>query len=231
MSDLFAKKGAATDEVNTNHWRDNFEILNKSDTASRYRDMVLKRSRMLEMITDKQSAILDLGCGTGPFLKYFNERGFDNMFAIEPDADLIKKIPTEVKATVRACRAEQIDFASDKFDVVFVYCVLHHLEGIKAYQAACAEIYRVLKPGGLVFIMEPGQWQVFRMVEIASKVLGLVSKTFRVFSECMVEEEVLQHFFIRNHGVVRDALLEAGMHPIIDRYFVYSWIFTARKPK
>jgi hypothetical protein len=34
--------------------------------------MVLKRSRLRELLTDKESKILDLDCGSGPFLKYFS---------------------------------------------------------------------------------------------------------------------------------------------------------------
>ncbi len=181
------------------------------------------------MVTDRNKKILDLGCGSGPFLQYFTERGYTNLYAIEPDKDLIKNIPATVKVDVRVCMAEQIDFESEMFDVVFVYGVLHHLKGVAAYREACREICRVLKPGGQVFIMEPGQYQVFRAMEAGVKVLGYVSRTFKAFSECLDEERETQHFFIRNHGVVRDTLLEGGLRPVVDRYFLYSWIFTATK--
>jgi SAM-dependent methyltransferase len=215
--------------VNTAQWNANSVVLIQSRSAHLHRDMVLKRSRLLEMVTDRNKKILDLGCGSGPFLQYFTERGYTNLYAIEPDADLIKNIPATVKADVRVCRAEEIDFESGMFDVVFVYGVLHHLQGIPAYQQASREICRVLKPGGQLFIMEPGQYQVFRTVEVLAKMLGYVSRTFKAFSECLEEERETQHFFIRNHGVVRDTLLEGGMRPIVDRYFLYSWIFTATK--
>jgi ubiquinone/menaquinone biosynthesis C-methylase UbiE len=172
---------------------------------------------------------LDLGCGSGPFLRYFAERGFKNLYAVEPDADLVRGIPTDLPVEIRNCRAERIEFDDEMFDAVFVYGVLHHLKGIQAYQEACREIGRVLKPGGVVFVMEPGCNSVFRVVEVGSKILGVFSRTFKAFSECLEEEKTDQHFFIRNHQVVKDALVRDGFQPIVDRYFLYSWIFTASK--
>jgi len=44
-----------------------------------------------------------------------------------------------------------IHFLSNKFDVVFVFTVLHHVVG---WQGALKEINRVLKPGGIVSLCE-----------------------------------------------------------------------------
>ena len=141
---------------------------------------------------------------------------------------LVANIPKGL-GDVRVGKAEALPFESDFFQTVWVYGVLHHLSGPDAYRAACKEIVRVLAPGGRVFIMEPGRYRTFQAIEAAAGVLGLVSKTFRALRETMDEERPLQHLFLREHGVVREELERLGLTPEVDSYFVYSWLYTARK--
>lgn len=188
-----------------------------------HRRMVLQRSRFHELVVDKRQKILDVGCGTGPFLVYFSSVGFQNLYGVEPDTALIKNIPEALKAGVASCTAEDMPYGDGVFDAVFVYGVLHHLKGREVYSSACREIHRVMKPGGFLFVMEPGRYRVFRMMEMMSQVLGHVSRTFRAFSSCLKEEEKEQHLFLKNHGVVRDHLLRLGFQKVVDDYFLHAY--------
>lgn len=215
--------------VNTDHWNANSVVLIESTLSKLHRKAILNRSRFTEL-AGKEMRIMDMGCGSGPFLAYFWSQGYRNLAAIEPDPELTKNIPSHIKVDVRHCLAEHIDFPDESFDVVFVYGVLHHLKGIESYRAACAELYRILKPGGMIFIMEPGRYRLFVALEIVAGMLGLVSKTFRAFAETMRQERPEQHFFLKNHDAVRQCLLGKGLKALKDDYFLYSWLFTARKP-
>ena len=217
--------------VNSPQWDANSVVLIGSKLARWHRNLLIRQCRFHRFVQDRNAKLLDLGCGSGPFLEYFTEAGFTNLSGIEPEARLIQNIPSHIHADVRQCMAEKINFADESFDVVWIYGVLHHLKGLAAYEAACQEIHRILKPGGVVFIIEPGQWTVFRLVEISAKILGKVSKTFRAFSECLDEETVEQHFFIKNHLRIRESLLRQGFKPVVNRYFVYSWMFAAHKAR
>lgn len=219
---------SGTTPVNTSQWNANSVVLVESSLAKAHRALMLRLAGFHSLVR-KDMKIMDLGCGSGPFLAYFWSRGYRSLAAIEPDAALTKNIPPHVQVDLRHCAAERIDFPDATFDVVFVYCVLHHLKGIEAYRAACSEIHRVLKPGGMVFISEPGRYRVFRALEAASYLLGFVSKTFKAFYGTMEEERTEQHFFLKHHGVVREALLGKGFRALKDDYFFYSWIFTAQK--
>jgi len=216
--------------LNSTEWQANSVVLIESRLAQMHRAVVIWLSGFFRLV-DRKERILDLGCGSGPFLSYFASKGYRNLCGIEPDAALIRNIPAGLPAEVKNCRAEDIDYPDGHFDVIFIYCVLHHLKGTEAYRAACGEINRLLKPGGLVFIMEPGRYRLFLAIEVVTKFLAVFSRTFRAFAATMVEEEVDQHFFLRNHRVVSDSLLSYGFRPVVDDYFIYSWIFTARKPK
>lgn len=217
--------------VNTDKWNNNSLILLDSRISKLHRKILFRLSKLTILLTDKNIKLLDLGCGAGPFLKYFNQKGFKNLYGVEPDKDLISKIPKKLFVEIKNCRAEKIEYRANTFDAVFVYGVLHHLKGIAAYESASSEIMRILKPGGLVFIIEPGNYRIFRTIEIITKIISPLFKTFKALSECMDDEVLEQHFFIKNHSTVRKSLLKNKAKPVVDRYFLYSWIFTARKAK
>ncbi len=147
----------------------------------------------IEMVTDRNKKIYR------PWLRlralssmFHGGRGYtQNLYAIQsPDKGLDQEHPGHRKEVdVRVCMAEQIDFESEMFDVVFVYSMSYTiLKRVAAYREACREICRNAKPGRTeVFIMGLGQYQVFRAMEGGVKVLGYVSQAFKAFSECLDE--------------------------------------------
>jgi 2-polyprenyl-3-methyl-5-hydroxy-6-metoxy-1,4-benzoquinol methylase len=222
----------SSNSVNTEQWRNNYAVFVDSRLADVFRKLVLKQSLFNELVTDKNKKILDLGCGSGAFLRYLASRGFRNLYGAEPDVELAKRIPSGVAIEVRNCRAENLAFEDCTFDVVHIYKVLHHLKGLSSYSACCDEIYRVLKPGGLVFIMEPGGPWMLRMRAVGVKFLGVVSETFRALSEARDEETDLHCFFAENHHLIKDYCKnEKGFKVMVDKYSLSIWLFTFQKPK
>ena len=102
-------------------------------------------------------SILEVGCGAGYGLeqisKTFNPKeyyAFDiNQKMIYLSAAKVKK----KKLNVQLFLGDVLNtgLPSNKFDVVFVFTVLHHVEG---WREALKEINRVLKPKGLLLINE-----------------------------------------------------------------------------
>ena len=191
--------------------------------------MRVKRSMFNELVTDKSKKILDLGCGSGPFLKYLASNGFHNLYGIEPDAALLEHVPPGVALDVKHCKAENIAFEDSYFDVVFVYGVLYLLKGLDSYKASCNEICRVLKPGGLLFVIEPGARMILKM-RGAVRLLGMVSSTFKELSVILEENKENHVFFVKNHKFIKDYMkTEKDFKVIVDKYFLHSWFLTARK--
>lgn len=100
--------------------------------------------------------ILDLGAGDGTCLAYFNQyfpeaslSGIDvSVLSIEEAA--AKRIPnTEVKVY----NGETIPYADHEFDCILIATVLHHIS-FDLHPGILKEAYRVLKPGGKLFIIE-----------------------------------------------------------------------------
>jgi SAM-dependent methyltransferase len=101
---------------------------------------------------------LDLGCGTGVITVALAERGFDvvgvdhspDMLAIAEEK--LARAPAAGKHELMTADARDLPVGSAEFDCVTCQGLLHHLEDIRP---CIAEIVRVLKPGGFLYVSEP----------------------------------------------------------------------------
>ena len=95
---------------------------------------------------DRVDAILDLGAGTGKFTELLTDRA-ERVVAVEPSEAMLGFLRAKL-TTVEALlgSAESIPVADAAVDVVSVAQAFHWFDRI----SACAEIARVLKPGGLL---------------------------------------------------------------------------------
>lgn len=92
------------------------------------------------------SALLDIGCGSKPYLPFFIGR-----VAAYTGLDLM---PTEFADVVAS--SEKLPFPDDRFNVVISTQVFEHIpEPAKTTQ----EMLRVLKPGGFAFVSLPFVWE------------------------------------------------------------------------
>jgi ubiquinone/menaquinone biosynthesis C-methylase UbiE len=98
-------------------------------------------------------SILDVGTGTGDFLKVLTE-DFPSaaIVGVDPDSksleEAAKKFP---EITFQKMGAEKLLFKANSFDVVSISMALHHLPKI---QKSLKEIKRVVKPGGWIIVNE-----------------------------------------------------------------------------
>jgi tellurite methyltransferase len=107
---------------------------------------------------NQNAKILDAGCGSGRNLYYFLRNGFE-VFGIDQDTDAIDhnismakvlspELPTE---NFQISSVEKMPFESEKFDVVISSAVLHFAENLDQFNAMFLEMWRVLKPQGILF--------------------------------------------------------------------------------
>jgi len=114
--------------------------------------------------------VLDVGCGTGMFLKLLKEK-HDGVEAIGIDPDkgaleIATKRLTKFK-DVKLIRGfgETLPFEDETFDIVFSTLAFHHMPtDIK--QKAIKEIFRVLKKGGKLAIVDFGTARHHRFYKI-----------------------------------------------------------------
>lgn len=136
---------------------------------------LLTRMKALDEIENPQ--VLDVGCGTGRtairIAKALKNGG--HLYGIDIYSKLaipgnaldtvqnnarIEKV--ENKTTFQYGSATDIPFEKNRFDIVNVSSVLHEVHDPNGQDKAMQELYRVLKPGGYLYLSEWNQtsWQL-----------------------------------------------------------------------
>lgn len=100
---------------------------------------------------DKGLQIVDAGCGYGDLLMTLRARGYTNLAGIEPDEVCLAAAKKEGLAVTQGTLSET-RLLNGCADAVIVNQVFHHVDD---YDAALVELHRVIKPGGLLCILEP----------------------------------------------------------------------------
>jgi len=99
------------------------------------------------------SKVLELGCGTGIFSEKLSTTGIQ-LSSIDLSPDLLEQAKDRIKnknVQFYLQDAENLEFSDNTFDTVLGTSILHHLR----IERALSEIYRVLKPKGLMVFSEP----------------------------------------------------------------------------
>lgn len=97
--------------------------------------------------------VLDVGCGTGRWLRRYREFGFQAMGVDATPGMLGRAIECGTTAPLIAGEACYLPFASATFDCVSDITVVQHIPRLLQPQAL-REMMRVLKPGGRLILME-----------------------------------------------------------------------------
>ena len=107
-----------------------------------------KRLEEIEKVSNQKGKILDIGCGLGSFLKVAHEAGFE-VFGQDVSNFCASQIKNNMNINIFEGFLEELNLTKNFFDVVTLWDVIDHSE---EPSKLLKEIYRVLKPGGLVVI-------------------------------------------------------------------------------
>ncbi len=105
----------------------------------------------VEKYSPKKGRILDVGAAAGFFLKVAKDKGW-KVWGVEPSKWSAKFANENYKVNVKQGVLEEAKFSDNFFDVVTMWDVLEH---VPDPTAELREIYRILKPGGLLVINYP----------------------------------------------------------------------------
>ena len=99
----------------------------------------------------KNSRILDIGCGQGPFLELAKSKGFNPIGITLNDEDV--KVCRSKGYDVFKMEQSFLDFPDEYFDIIWARHVLEH----SVFPLfTLSEYNRVLKKGGIIYIEVPG---------------------------------------------------------------------------
>lgn len=105
----------------------------------------------------KGSKLLDLGCGRGEFLRGFIKCGLKG-YGVD-QSTIAKSICPEAEILQADIENKPLPYDDNIFDTIFSKSVLEHLY---FPEKLVLEIYRILKPGGLVITMVPDWEAVYK---------------------------------------------------------------------
>jgi ubiquinone/menaquinone biosynthesis C-methylase UbiE len=102
--------------------------------------------------------VLDAGCGSGRNLAYLMQSGYQ-VFGVDRSGEAIEQArqqaaalaPELPEANFQECAIERMPFPDGEFDVVISSAVLHFATDEQHLDQMLQELWRVLKPGGLMF--------------------------------------------------------------------------------
>lgn len=97
-----------------------------------------------------QRRFLDFGCGTGEFAASFPQHQY---VGVDLSAGYVRYAAQVSANQFGVMNGRALAFADGAFDAALVVGVVHHLDDELA-RATFAELYRVLKPGGEMLVLE-----------------------------------------------------------------------------
>lgn len=108
--------------------------------------------KILRQYLDNNMFIVDIGCGKGGLLSFFQEKGFNNLVGVEIDQRLVNIALREFGLNVKKGSATDFPHFEEKIDII---CVTHVLEHLYDLESAILTMKSQLKDNGLVFIEVP----------------------------------------------------------------------------
>lgn len=136
------------------------------------------RRAVAASLADCQS-VLDVGCGSGSMTAELARVGIPDVWGLDPSPYMLQRAATDhPKLQLLQGLAEDTGFPPERFDGISACFVFHEIPSRYA-EEALAEFARILKPGGLVSLAEPGPEQLSLPFWKMLKHFGLPGLFFR----------------------------------------------------
>lgn len=136
--------------------------------------------------------ILDIGCGTGDFLKLCRENGWA-INGIEPNANAAKLAVKKLSIPVLE-PSGSIELLDNSFDLITMWHVLEHVSDLKLQ---LHELSRLMKKGGRLVIALP----------------NYESYDAYYYNEFWAAWDVPRHLYHFNRNVIQSIMQSAGFNP------------------
>ncbi len=141
--------------------------------AIKVRDLRRPRMKILQEVGIKQGFhVLDYGCGPGSYILPLSELvgGSGRIYALDANPLAVRAVEglaaKQGLVNVQTILSErETGLQPESIDIVLLYDILHDL---KEHEGVLAELYRVLKPGGILSVSD----HHLKKDEIISRVTG-----------------------------------------------------------
>ena len=190
----------------------------------------IEEKSVLSLINNKNSTVLDLGCGTGRILEPLNKKGCAKLYGLDISSEMLKICKSHLSNSTILLQHDfriRLPFQSNSFD--FVIATANTLiSGIENPKKILKDIYRILKKNGkLIAGIYNADYLTGNLVEKyykkfpKDKILGFVKFDNKrkivyfggLYSRWMTEKEIIELF--NNSGFHKIKIKREGIGFIV----------------
>jgi len=168
--------------------------------SRRFYGLLLEQVKLFPDIT-----VLDVGCGTGLFLRKMADICPINGYGIDMSENMAvearKKCP---EMHIKVSRCESTPFEDQAFDVITTCMAYHHFADQKGFAKEAA---RILKPGGRLYIADP------RFSALVRKPLNGAFNLLRIAGYIGTAQEIADNF--SEYGFESDSFAFDGYAQVV----------------
>lgn len=110
----------------------------------------------------KYAAIVDLGCGGGNLLHYFEQRGYSRITGVDISPEQVALARQVTENVVESDAVAFLETQSDKYDLIIGLDIVEHFKKDEVFHFLDA-CYTALRPGGRIILQTPNAESVFGM--------------------------------------------------------------------
>lgn len=122
-------------------------------------------------VLKKSDTIVEVGCGSGFVLNAVQEKGFKNVYGVEPSTHAIANAPARLKKRIKESLFKKSLFPKNSVSFLFIFQTLDHIPEPEKF---ITDAYSVLKPGGYMLSLH------HNVESLTARLLGERSPIFDV---------------------------------------------------
>lgn len=182
------------------------------------------REFLVPAAADPSMSVLEIGCGTGIFLRYLKKRGFTDVTGLDSDAGLAPVLDdldgfaihlTDGASFLAGC-------PDNRYDRVALFDVAEHLTPAQLRDLMGA-IRRVLKPGGRVVLRSPNcasPWGLKMQFDTFDHITPITANRLRELA-IATDFRFVTALGGATHGGALRKLAEKGLHRLLSACLTY----------
>ncbi len=125
--------------------------------------LYLAKSLKIIMRKNNLKTVLDVGCATGRLVKFFNDNNFQAYGCDIADVAVRRAREINKNGVIFKASATKLPFKKNSLDFITAISIIEHLTPKEA-EKFIKETIRVLKPGGLIFLITPNFATPLRLI-------------------------------------------------------------------
>ncbi len=156
-------------------------------------------------LVHERSRLMEIGCGSGFFLREALQLGFEEVWGVEPSTEAVSKAADQVRSTIRPGLYSGDTFPANHFDVICGFQVLDHAPDPAALLGAC---FKDLKPGGVALFINHD------CGGLSNRLLGKLSPIIDVEHTVLFDTRTMRRMFEKCGFAVHDVFSVRNTYPL-----------------